>query len=75
MVRDPCSVLREFDTDMPGHMHIRIHVSTADLRNLILPLPLHPVDTHGWKESHLIDILTRDSMIGLVRDLSVTTDP
>ena len=36
-VREPRAVLREFGTDIPSHVRVRVHDSTADCRYLVLP--------------------------------------
>jgi nitrile hydratase len=62
MVREPRAVLAEFGLDIPEHVTIRVHDSTADMRYLVLPM--RPAGTDGWSEERLADLVTRDSMIG-----------
>ena len=62
-VREPRSVLREFGTELPEHVAVRVHDSTADCRYLVLPM--RPEGTEGWDEAKLADLLTRDSMVGV----------
>ncbi|MGE3806959.1 MAG: nitrile hydratase subunit alpha [Gemmataceae bacterium] len=62
-VREPRSVLREFGTDLPGDIEVRVHDSTADMRYLVLPL--RPEGTDGLSEAELAELVTRDSMIGV----------
>jgi nitrile hydratase subunit alpha len=64
-VREPRAVLREFGTEIPDHVEVRVHDSTADMRYLVLPE--RPSGTDGMSESALADLVTRDSMIGAAR--------
>jgi nitrile hydratase len=63
MVREPRAVLREFGTEIPDDVTVRVHDSTADMRYLVLPQ--RPVGTEGWDEERLAQLVTRDSMIGV----------
>ena len=63
MVRDPRAVLAEFGLDIPPHVAIRVHDSTADMRYMVLPM--RPQGTDGWTEERLASIVNRDSMIGV----------
>jgi nitrile hydratase subunit alpha len=63
MVREPRSVLREFGTEIPDDVTVRVHDSTADMRYLVLPQ--RPAGTEGWDEERLAQLVTRDSMIGV----------
>lgn len=62
-VREPRAVLREFGTDIPDGVDVRVHDSTADMRYLVLPL--RPSGTEQLSESELAQRVTRDSMIGV----------
>lgn len=62
-VREPRVVLREFGTDIPDGVDVRVHDSTADMRYLVLPL--RPLATEDLSESELAQRVTRDSMIGV----------
>jgi nitrile hydratase len=62
-VREPRSVLREFGTELPVEVEVRVHDSTADLRYLVLPE--RPAGTDGWDEARLASIVTRDCLIGV----------
>jgi nitrile hydratase subunit alpha len=64
-VREPRAVLREFGTQIPDDVELRVHDSTADLRYLVLPE--RPDGTDGWDEQRLAALVTRDSMIGVTR--------
>lgn len=64
-VREPRAVLREFGTEIPDHVEVRVHDSTADMRYLVLPE--RPAGSDGMSESALAQLVTRDSMIGVAR--------
>ena len=63
LVREPRAVLREFGTELPDDVEVRVHDSTAELRYLVVPL--RPAGTDGWSEERLAALVTRDSMIGV----------
>ena len=63
MVREPRAVLREFGTEIPDDVTVRVHDSTADMRYLVLPQ--RPAGTEGWDEDRLAQLVTRDAMIGV----------
>ena len=63
MVREPRAVLREFGTEIPDDVTVRVHDSTADMRYLVLPR--RPAGTEGWDEERLAKLVTRDAMIGV----------
>ena len=67
-VREPRAVLREFGTEIPDHVEVRVHDSTADMRYLVLPE--RPAGTKGLTEGALAELVTRDSMIGVARVLA-----
>ena len=56
------AVLREFGLDLPDHVTVRVHDSTADMRYIVLPA--RPRGTDGMTEADLAALVTRDSMIG-----------
>jgi len=62
-VREPRAVLREFGTEIPDDIELRVHDSTADMRYLVLPR--RPGGTDGWAEDRLATLATRDSMVGV----------
>ena len=63
VVREPRAVLREFGTEIPDEVTVRVHDSTADMRYLVLPQ--RPEGTEGWDEERLAQLVTRDAMIGV----------
>jgi len=62
VVREPRAVLKEFGTEVPDGVEVRVHDSTAELRYLVLPR--RPANTEGLSEEELAELVTRDSMIG-----------
>jgi nitrile hydratase subunit alpha len=64
-VREPRAVLREFGTEIPDTVEVRVHDSTADMRYLVLPE--RPAGSEALSESELAELVTRDSMIGVAR--------
>jgi len=65
VVRESRTVLREMGLDLPPEVEVRVWDTTADTRYMVLPV--QPPETIGWPEEKLIDIVTRDSMIGVAR--------
>jgi nitrile hydratase len=63
IVREPRVVLREMGLDLPDEVEIRIWDSSAEVRYMILPQQPH--DSIGKSEEELLDVVTRDSMIGV----------
>lgn len=63
VVREPRTVLREFGTELPDEVEVRVHDSTADLRYMVLPK--RPAGTDGWSEEQLASLVTRDALIGV----------
>lgn len=68
-VRDPRGVLAEFGVEIPDEVEVRVWDSTAELRYLVLPQ--RPPGTEELNEEELAGLVTRNSMIGTDRDLSV----
>jgi nitrile hydratase len=65
VVRESRTVLREMGLDLPEEVEIRVWDTSADTRYMVLPV--QPPETIGWPEEKLVDIVTRDSMIGVER--------
>lgn len=61
-VSDPRGVLKEFGVDLPEDAEIRVWDSNAELRYLVLSQ--RPAGTEGMSEEQLVELVTRDSMIG-----------
>ena len=69
-VADPRAVLKEFGTELPEDIEIRVADSTADMRYLVVPV--RPDGTEGWSQAELAELVTRDSMIGVSQAKSRT---
>ena len=63
VVIEPRTVLKEFGTDIPDDMTVRVHDSLADLRYLVIPK--RPAGTDNWSEDQLAAIVSRDNMVGI----------
>ena len=64
-VIDPRGVLREFGMDLDDNVDVRVWDSTADIRYLVLPE--RPDGTENMTETDLAQIVTRDSMVGVMK--------
>jgi nitrile hydratase len=64
-VIDPRGVLREFGTEIPADVEVRVWDSTAEQRYFVLPE--RPAGTDHLAEEELASLVTRDSMIGVTR--------
>ena len=62
-VSDPRGVLQEFGTELAEESEIRVWDSTSEMRYLVLPE--RPEGTEGWSEDALVDLVTRNAMIGV----------
>ena len=63
VVIEPRAVLKEFGTDVPDDVTVRVHDSLADLRYLVIPK--RPAGTDNWTEDQLAAIVSRDNMVGI----------
>ena len=61
-VIEPRVVLREFGVALPDEVEVRVWDSTAEMRYLVLPR--RPAGTDGFTEEQLVELVTRDAMIG-----------
>jgi nitrile hydratase len=61
-VREPRKVLAEFGVALPEDAAVRVWDSTAEVRYLVIPQ--RPDGTDGMEEAALMELVTRDSMIG-----------
>ena len=50
-------------------IEVRVWDSTSERRYIVIPE--RPAETEGWSESDLAALVTRNSMIGSERDLSI----
>lgn len=63
-VSEPRAVLAEFGLELGDDVELRVLDSTADIRYLVIPR--RPEGTEGLSEEQLAELVTRDSMIGVV---------
>jgi nitrile hydratase len=63
IVIDPRSVLREFGTELPDDVEVRVWDSSAEVRYLVLPQ--RPPGTERMSEAELAELVGRDAMIGV----------
>lgn len=64
-VIDPRGVMREFGLELAEDVEVRVWDSTAEIRYLVLPE--RPTGTETMTEEELAALVTRDSMIGVVK--------
>jgi nitrile hydratase len=62
-VKEPRAVMREFGFEPPDGVEVVVHDSTADMRYLVLPM--RPSGTDAMSEEELVELVTRDSLIGV----------
>ena len=65
IVRQSRTVLQEMGLTLKPEVEIRVWDTTADTRYMVLPV--RPAHTEGWSEAQLIDIVSKESMIGVAR--------
>lgn len=63
VVIEPRAVLEEFGLELEEDVEVHVWDSTADLRYLVIPE--RPEGTDGMTEEELIELVTRDSMVGV----------
>jgi nitrile hydratase subunit alpha len=64
-VIDPRGVLREFGTELPDDVEVRVWDSTADQRYLVLPE--RPAGSENLSEEALTTLVMRNAMIGVAK--------
>jgi nitrile hydratase len=62
VVREPRKVLSEFGVTLPDETAVRVWDSTAEVRYLVIPQ--RPAGSEGMSEEALMDLVSRDAMIG-----------
>ena len=62
-VSEPRAVLKEFGVELDPQVEVRVWDSTAEIRYLVLPM--RPQGTESLKETELVTLVSRDSMIGV----------
>ncbi len=73
VVREPRAVLAEFGLALADDVAVRVHDSTADMRYLVLPQ--RPEGTQGWSEEQLLEIVSRDALVGVAVPVAVPAAP
>ena len=63
VVRESRSVLKEMGLELPQDTEIKVWDTTTDTRYMVMPL--RPEYTKGWSEEQLIELITKESMIGV----------
>lgn len=63
VVMEPRKVLKEFGLELDDSVEVRVWDSNSDIRYMILPE--RPYGTEGMSEDELIELVSRDSMIGV----------
>jgi nitrile hydratase subunit alpha len=63
VVIDPRGVLTEFGTTLDDNVEVRVWDSSAEIRYLVLPE--RPAGTEHLNEDQLVELIDRDSMIGV----------
>ena len=64
-VIDPRGILKEFGTNVPEDVEVRVWDSTAELRYIVLPE--RPPNSEGMTEEQLAALVTRDAMVGVAK--------
>ena len=62
VVREPRSVLGEFGLDLPAEVEITVWDASAESRYMVLPV--RPTGTEGLAEERLVELVTREGLIG-----------
>ena len=70
-VIDPRGVLRGFGLELDSDVEIRVWDSTAEIRYLVLPE--RPAGTEDMSEVELVELVTRNSMIGVAKVAAPST--
>jgi len=65
VVVEPREVLKEFGTNLPDDVEVRVWDSSAEIRYLVIPE--RPEGTENLNESELAEIIERDAMIGVTK--------
>jgi nitrile hydratase len=64
-VIEPRAVLREFGLELDDSVEVRVWDSSSELRYLVLPE--RPAGTEQMSEDELVELVTRDTMIGVAK--------
>ena len=71
-IREPRKVLREFGCQVGEEQTVIVHDSTADCRYMVLPR--RPKNTQDWSEEQLMNLISRDALIGVAVPTLVNTE-
>lgn len=63
VVRDPRGALKEFGTELPDDVELRVVDVTTETRYLVIPV--RPAGTEGMSEEELATLVNRESMFGV----------
>ena len=63
IVREPRTVLAEFGLDVADDVEVRVWDSSAEIRYMVLPMA--PDAATGKSEEELVELVSRDGMIGV----------
>lgn len=63
IVRQPRQVLEEMGMSLDPDVQVRVWDSSAEIRYMVLPM--RPAGTQSLSEEELVDLVSRDSMIGV----------
>ena len=69
LVREPRKVLAEMGVTLTDEIEVRVWDSVSEIRYLVMPE--RPANTQHLGEAELIDLITRDHMIGVARTISL----
>ena len=56
-------MLAEFGLYLPDE--ITVHVQDSNQKHRFMVMPMRPEGTDGWTEDQLVEIITRDCLIGV----------
>ena len=65
LVREPRVVLSELGLDLAEDVDVHVWDSSSDLRYMVLPE--RPPESDGLSEEQLVDLVTREAMIGVAK--------
>jgi nitrile hydratase len=65
VVREPRKVLSEMGLELADDVQITVHDSSSEVRWLVLPE--RPDGTEGLSEDQLVQLVTRDAMVGVAK--------
>jgi len=65
VVRESRTVLGEMGLKLPPEIDIKVWDTTTDTRYMVIPV--QPPETIGWPEEKLVEIVTKEAMIGVAR--------